>query len=182
MGSQHSESYLLEDSSSNLSSANFSINSNSNDTQILEQSLDSTVAQTSQSKPAFFEYDSILFPKSKLIDYNINNNKLLINEEETVLANEPKKESKKEKKLVRAISQTVDEDEAIRLTIMSLELHVNTRANLTPNPDVDSIGSICFSIFEYVSNETANSERKIETHLVVLVDSKRQSSIKNHHR
>lgn len=158
---------------------------NSNETQLLDDddhlssvSFDTTL---DQSRPSFFEHDSILFPKSKLIDYlNPNNQGVLVQEteESTVLAaNEPKKESKKEKKLVKAIG-TGNENDLIRLTLMSLEVHVNSRANMTPNPDSDPIGFICWSIFEFTSVEIDSNH--IDTHLIVVAEP--NTKIKNRNR
>lgn len=170
-----------------------SLGSNSNDTQLIDDdeydnlssvSFDTTLDQT---RPSFFEHDSILFPKSKLIDYlNVHNSNqasgggaglLAPDKEETsILAanNEPKKESKKEKKLVKALGTgNGDENEVIRLTLMSLELHSNTRANMTPNPDSDSIAFVCYSVFEF--NSTQNDSSQIETHLVVVIDTSKSS-------
>lgn len=88
--------------------------------------------------------------------------------EDTILvgANEPKKESKKDKKLVKAIGSS-SEDEITRLTLMSLEVHANTRANMTPNPESDQIGFVCYTINEFSSSEI--NESKYESHLIVVM-------------
>jgi hypothetical protein len=180
----------LNDTNCELSFSSFdsNSNSNSNDTVLVddEASFDTTLDQT---KPSFFEYDSILFPKSKLIDCMSLNTNLNImatvetSAEDTILirANEPKKESKKDKKLVKAIGSS-GEDEITRLTLMSLEVHANTRANMTPNPESDQIGFVCYTINEFSSSEINGS--KYESHLIVVVSggSNKNSKIVNKQR
>lgn len=180
-----------------------SLGSNSNDTQLVYDDIESASLSTTslalddddhndndgnesaldQTRPSFFEHHSILFPKSKLIDYlsvhNSNNNQqqqMLVpginggNGDDTTLAaiTEPKKESKKEKKLVRAIGGSGDANDVIRLTLMSLELHANSRANLTPNPDTDRIAFACYSVYEFKSDQVDSND--IDTHLIVVLD------------
>lgn len=177
-----------EDNASEDSVYNISSLGSSNDTQLLYDDYDdddedqhsaaSFVDTTlDQSRPSLFEHDSILFPKAKLIDYlsNSASNQLLLmqeTDEMSVLAsNEPKKESKKEKKLVKAIDTgNIDEEETIRLTLMSLEVHVNTNSNLTPNPDSDHIGFVTYSIFQFCSSDMNSNQP--ETHLVIVLDPK----------
>lgn len=195
LSSSNGDESIGEESIFNITA---SLGSNSNDTQLVDDveydnlssvSFDTTLDHANTTRPSFFEHESILFPKSKLIDYlNVHNptNQGAIGTEEktggidesTLIANEPKKESKKEKKLVRAVSSGgSDESEIIRLTLMSLELHANTRSNMTPNPDNDRIAFACYSVYEFKSGHNdSTSINEIDTHLVVIVDTKKSLS------
>ncbi len=99
-----------------------------------------------------FEYESILFPKaSKYVDYlsiSQQNMSTVIEREEqdeTLSDERVKKVSKKDKKIIKDENKG---SEICHLTLMSLELHVNTRGNLTPNPELDPICFACFTIYE----------------------------------
>ena len=60
------------------------------------------------------------------------------------------------------------------LTVFSLELHVNTRADLRPDPEFDSIGAIFFSILDDVPPE--KGQREITGAIIVDVESANHSA------
>ena len=152
----------------------------SNDTLILEEEQDITNTFDA-SKTSFYEYESILFPKtSKYVDY-LSNTSQIINlrndkdeNEETLVVDEPKKESKKDKKI---ITNEIPCNETIHLTLMSLELHANTRGNMHPDPEIDSIGFVCFTIYnQKPTNQVLFDTSQFETHLIVYDREKRSLS------
>lgn len=109
-----------------------SSHTDSNDTLMLDEPLDETMNQTIShtNNQSIFEYDSILFPKAaKLVDYLSMTS---VNDMSTVMEYDEdnslpaQKETKKDKKIISAKSNLVNNSTSF-LTIMSLELHVNTR-------------------------------------------------------
>lgn len=154
-----------------------SIGSNSNQTLILDETINETINQTIDTtlKASFYEYESILFPKaSKYIDYlsfDTQDMSTIIEKDESVSS----KDSKKDKKILnnnQDKSNNLNINEVFHLTVMSMEVHVNSRGNLIPDPDLDPIGFICYTIFQ---NQpiTQITEQSYETHLIIYDFEKR---------
>ena len=164
-----------------------SLDSKSNDTVILEEDEANLTNNLNTSKPSFYEYDSILFPKtSKYIDCssygNMHEMSTIIEKEDEgdeTLSNEPKRIAKKDKKIINDSDLLINKP--CHLTIMSLELHVNTRGNLTPNPDHDQIGFICYTIYEQKPTSSCIfDESTFENHLLIFDQNKRSLSTKRY--
>ncbi len=141
-----------------------------NNSQLDETLLDST-SNDSQSRHSFYEYDSILFPRaSKFVDF------LSATQNDTSLAGVEKdetKEAKKDKKIV-ASDKTKHETQTAHLTLMSMELHVNTRGDLQPNPETDTIRFICYTVYnQRPSNQNLFDDSLFESHLLVFDSEKR---------
>ncbi|RMZ94920.1 DNA polymerase zeta catalytic subunit, partial [Brachionus plicatilis] len=124
----------------------------------INQTLDTTI------KPSFYEFDSILFPKaSKYVDYLSMTTQDLSNDE-----NVSSKESKKEKKILNKNKEnSLNLTENFHLTIMSMEAHVKTRGDLTPDPEHDSIGFISFTIL-HNRPIVEIEENSYDTHLIIF--------------
>jgi hypothetical protein len=164
-----------------------SIDSKSNETVILEDDEANLTINLNSSKPSFYEYDSILFPKaSKYIDCssygNMHEMSTIIEKEDEcdeTLSNEPKRIAKKDKKIINDSDLLINKP--CHLTIMSMELHVNTRGGLTPNPDFDQIGFICYTIYE--QNPTSScmfDESTFQNHLLIYDQDKKSLSSKRY--
>lgn len=154
---------FVSSNSVNSNSSLFLEEENQTFNETLNQTLDCTI------KPSFYEFDSILFPKtSKYVDCLSMSSQEVTNDE-----NVSSKESKKEKKILsKKIENSLNFTETFHLTIMSMEVHVNTRGDLTPDPEHDSIGFISFTIFQnrpIVEIE----ENSYETHLIIFDSDKR---------
>lgn len=151
-------------------------------------SLDDTISLTSRttdealsfdpdetSRQSFYEYDSILLPKTaKFIDFlSVSSQDMsIIQEKDNDKSNETK-EGKKDKKIV-GTDKTKSETSTAHLTLMSLELHANTRGNLHPNPEIDSIGFIIYTIYnQKPTNKCLFDESLFETHMLVYDQTKR---------
>ncbi len=108
-----------------------SSNSNSNDTIVFDDVDDTLTKTTLNNTKSFYEFDSILFPKtSKFVDYlslTTQDGNTIIEEREDSLPSQ--KEAKKEKKIIQAdqIKSSASGNSTSSLTLMSMELHVNTR-------------------------------------------------------
>jgi DNA polymerase zeta len=62
-----------------------------------------------------------------------------------------------------------------------MELHVNTRGNLTPNPDYDPIGFICYTIYEQKpTSGCLFDENTFENHLILFDQSKKSMATKRY--
>ena len=149
-----------------------SLGSNSNETFIFDDESDTTLDLT--SKPSSFEFDSILFPKaSKYIDCYDEMSTLVEEKDESMSSSgEVKKESKKDKKIISNDSLPVSETSY--LTMFSMELHVNTRQNMHPNPDEDSIGFIIYTVYDQKpTNKCLFNENEFESHMIIYDQKKR---------
>ena len=147
----------------------------SNDTIILNVEEGNNTCDVT-ARASYFEYDSILFPKAaRYVDsfsLATQDMSLAFDHEETTSSNESK-EAKKEKKLITT-DLTVNQTQTCYLTLMSMELHVNTRGNLTPNPDQDSIGFICYTVYnQKPQNKCLFDEDLFESHLIIYDKEKR---------
>ena len=113
------------------------------------------------SKMSFYEYNSIFVPKcTKFID------SLICTQDLTTTIIEPKLPHKEDFK--HNIEPTnLSTTESNFLSLMSMELYINARDNLTPNSDFDSIGFICYAI-------SSESKKPIESNFI-LFDSNRRS-------
>jgi len=166
-------SYREDDYSSNPSCG-------SNNTVILEDDQDIT-SNFDTSKLSFYEYESILLPKtSKYVDYLSNTSQIIniLNEkeenEETLVIDEPKKESRKDKKIIKS---EIPCNETVHLTLMSMELHAITRGNMYPDPEKDKICLICYTIYnQSPSNQVLFEISEFETHLIIYDGEKRSLS------
>ena len=175
-------SSLLSNTSDKLSCISVddvsSVDSRSNDTVILEEEPDAM-------RPSFYEYDSILFPKAnKYVDYlSISTQDLsrVIEKEDNdeTLSNEPQqKESRRDKKI---LNSDIPCNETIHMTIMSMELHAISRANLHPNPDIDPIGFIIYTVYnQKPTNQNLFDRAQFETHLIIFDKEKRSLSTKRY--
>lgn len=152
----------------------------SNNTILLEEDQDIT-NNFDTSKLSFYEYESILLPKtSKYVDYLSNTSQIIniINEkednEETLVIDEPKKESRKDKKIIKS---EIPCNETVHLTLMSMELHAYTRGNMYPDPEIDQICFIAFTIYnQSPSNQVLFDTSQFETHLIIFDREKRSLS------
>ena len=82
--------------------------------------------------------------------------------------------TKKDKKILNEEAPTT---EACYLTLLSLEVHVTTRADLTPDPNVDSIGFVCYTVFNQTpEHRNLCDETRHENYLIVF-DSERRSMV-----
>jgi DNA polymerase elongation subunit (family B) len=138
---------------SELSICDETINNNNNESMYLDS-----------SKMSFYEYNSMLMPKcTKFID------SLVCTQDLTTTIIEPKLPSSQQKNdfkhNIELTNLTTTESNC--LTLLSMELYVNTRENLQPNPELDSIGFICYSIY------TENN--KIYENNFILYDSQLRS-------
>ncbi len=138
--------------------------------QLNDTLLDTTSNESSQSYQSFYEYDSILFPKaSKFVDFftvTQNDSSQMAEKDET-------KEAKKDKKIVIS-DKTKNETQTAYLTLMSLELHVNTRGDMQPNPEIDTIRFICYTIYNQKPTiQNLFDESHFENHLLVFDTEKR---------
>lgn len=79
--------------------------------------------------------------------------------------NQVKKELKKDKKI---LNNDLPVSETSHLTMISMELHVNTRGNMHPNPDEDSI--VCYTINNQKPiNKYLFDENKFENHYKFMI-------------
>ena len=157
---------ISNDSSSNLSSVSQPVHEKKtidySEVSICDETIvmnDSEYLET--SKMSFYEYNSIFVPKcTKFID------SLVCTQDLTTTIIEPNVRQKDEfKHNIEPTKLTTTESNF--LCLMSMELYVNTRDNLTPNPEHDSIGFICYA-FGYESNQP------VESHFI-LFDSNHRS-------
>jgi DNA polymerase elongation subunit (family B) len=159
-----------------------SVDSRSNDTLILDEEPDAAI------KPSFYEYDSILFPKAnKYVDYlSVSTQDLsrLIDKEDNdeTLSNEPQqkdqKESRRDKKI---LNSDIPCNETIHMTIMSMELHAISRANLHPNPDIDPIGFIIYTVYnQKPTSQNLFDRAQFESHLIIFDKEKRSLATKRY--
>jgi DNA polymerase elongation subunit (family B) len=114
-----------------------------------------TVNDFETSKMSFYEYNSIFVPKcTKFID------SLICTQDLTTTIIEPKIPQKDDFK--HNIEPTnLSTPESNFLTLMSMELYINARDNLTPNPEYDSIGFICYAI-------CSESKKPLESHFILF--------------
>ena len=155
--------------SSNLSSVSQPVHENKDyiDASICDETLANESAYLDSSKMSFYEYNSVLIPKcTKFID------SLIYTQDLTTTLIEPKvplTQAKAVTDFKHNIEPTkLATTEANFLTLMSMELFINTRDGLSPNPEYDSIGFICYAI------STEDNKQGIENHFI-LFDSKHRS-------
>lgn len=173
--------FLVQDLMNSFDESNISIKAKSQQTSLDLTSVDSNdtllfeyddLNATTTNRQSFFEYESILIPKSaKYLDC-LEDMSCIVEKDESISSSassskEVKKESKKEKKILQLPVSEVN-----YLTLMSMELHVNTRGNLTPNPDEDPIGFVCFTVYNQKPTSQF-SENEFDTHLIINDQSKR---------
>ena len=128
------------------------------------------------SQQSFYEYDSILFPRAaKFIDFlSVTSQDMSIVQEKDENKSNETKEGKKDKKIVGNNDKTKNETQTAFLTLMSLELHANTRGNLHPNPEIDSIGFIVYTVYtQRPTDKCLFDESLFETHMLVCDQSRR---------
>ncbi len=162
--------FLEKNKEKQISFDDSSLGSNSNETFLFDDESNTTLDLT--SKPSSFEFDSILFPKaSKYIDCYDEMSTIIEKDESMSSSGEVKKESKKDKKI---ISNDLPASETSYLTMFSMELHVNTRQNLHPNPEEDSIGFIIYTVYDQKpTNKCLFNESEFESHMIVYDQEKR---------
>jgi len=142
---------------SNLSSVSQPVHEKSiidySEVSICDETL--TVNDFETSKMSFYEYNSIFVPKcTKFID------SLICTQDLTTTIIEPKIPQKDDFK--HNIEPTnLSTTESNFLTLMSMELYINARDNLTPNPECDSIGFICYAI-------SSGSKKPLENHFILF--------------
>jgi len=167
----------LVDSCSNNSNDTCYIFGDENDS-IFSSNSNSSSSNNVKQPSSSFEYNSILFPKtSKYIDCFDDMSTIIEKEDDEQSSssiNQVKKELKKDKKI---LNNDLPVSETSHLTMISMELHVNTRGNLHPNPDEDSIAFVCYTIYNQKPiNKCLFDENEFENHLIIYDQEKRSLS------
>ena len=185
-----------DDDGSNRTLCQQTTTQNANNETIISGTYPASAASTSSSSSShsFFEYNSILFPTAAAYaptatsarpNETLNMNNTLLDADETLLATTSSSSSssssqssgaaklieRKEKKILKSNASK----SSCHLTLMSLEVHVNTRGSLTPNPEHDPIGFVVYTVYEQTpASECMFDEASFCTHLLVC-DKERRS-------
>jgi hypothetical protein len=146
-----------------------SSNSSENNNEITDSILNDTNKMSS-----FYEYDSILFPKSTKMFINDDNCTSYPASSNSNSCSNDKKEN--EAQFLAPSPQRIPSSERIHLTLFSMELHADSRGpHLQPDPAFDPISFICYSIDKH-----GHPENKISNHLIIFDEERRSMSTKRY--
>lgn len=173
------DSYFKDDQKIIIEKRELPIDDNPIDeTLILDETLSRTLNETQgdldASRASFYEYKSILFPNcTRLMD------SFTCTQDLTTTLIEPKIDSIDECNNFKLKNDPIDKEITLNdcnyLKLLSLEVYANGRQDLVPNPIIDSIGFVCYTIYMQKKNERYSDDRGHYLNYMILFDSEKRS-------